>query len=71
MRMGSVRCQCRSCGLTFSRLSAFDRHRTGTYQRGGDPRRCLSEDDMRARGMVERGGVWFGRARQAPREVPA
>ena len=61
---------CRSCGLDFGSVSAFDRHRVGkhafTYAEGleldpprEDGRRCLDEDEMLAVGMeLDARGRW-------------
>lgn len=54
---------CRTCGLDFSSVAAFDAHRVGqhayTYEEGLlfdpprlDGRRCLSRDEMRTRGCA-------------------
>lgn len=61
---------CRSCGVDFSSVSAFDRHRVGrhvyTLSEGlrldpphEDGRRCLDADEIRAVGMeLDRRGRW-------------
>ena len=67
------RCLCRSCGETFSGESPFDMHRTGRFEDGSDPRRCLTRDEMAERRMVlDEAGVWrspgsSGRLRVPPR----
>ena len=54
---------CRGCDTDFSSLTAFDRHRTGTfdydYEKGilmdplrEDGRRCRSYDEMEDKGML-------------------
>lgn len=52
---------CADCHQTFTGTSAGDRHRTGDHAIDSGPtrRRCLSIDEMRAKGMTtnER-GVW-------------
>lgn len=53
---GSQTCECPTCGRFFSTTANFDRHREGDY--GNDTRRCLSADEMTAKGMFERDGVW-------------
>jgi hypothetical protein len=66
---------CTTCKENFTGLEAFDRHRVGTheftFQEGlrldsprEDGRRCLDEEEMRARGWAKsvRGG-WFDPAR--------
>ena len=67
---------CRSCGLDFAYLSAFDGHRVGehdyTFAEGlrmdpprEDGRRCLGEDEMVARGWhVDRYGRWHSAVRE-------
>jgi hypothetical protein len=66
---------CRGCGLAFSSLEIFDRHRIGrhaySYADGlnldpalEDGRRCLDENEMLARGWVRDGrGRWTDPAR--------
>lgn len=52
---------CTECHETFSGSSAGDRHRVGDHAvfAGPDRRRCLTADEMRARGMEQnRRGVW-------------
>jgi len=57
--VGSGVSQCGGCGLVFKSVSAFDKHRAGD----GDHRRCLTEDEMRAAGMlVNERGQWVGSA---------
>jgi hypothetical protein len=54
---------CRGCGVDFASVSAFDRHRTGSYEytfeQGfeldpphEDGRRCLDADEMLVSGMA-------------------
>ena len=53
------RCCCGACGLFFSSVSSFDKHRTGDQE----ARRCLSPDEMLALGMVvNAAGFWVGQA---------
>ena len=57
-------CQCSGppfggCGEHFNSTYAFDKHRTGDP--GTLPRRCLSPDEMRAKGMVITDGWWVSR----------
>lgn len=52
--------QCAGCGQYFNSLHAFDKHRTGEH---GLDRRCLSPDEMTAKGMhVASDGFWRGSA---------
>jgi hypothetical protein len=50
----SERTQCRACGLTFTRTSSFDQHRVGPQVPINQPmqRRCLSADELRAKGWA-------------------
>jgi hypothetical protein len=43
------------CGEHFNSTYAFDKHRTGDYSN----RRCLSPDEMRAKGMVQNAAGWW------------
>ena len=53
--VGSGRAQCAVCGLYFGSVAGFDMHRTGDT----DARRCLTEFEMRKRGMaVNEKGYW-------------
>lgn len=46
-----------ACALLFNSLWAFDKHRTGTF---GLDRRCMTEEEMRAKGMtVNADGFWI------------
>ncbi len=55
---------CATCGLDFASLSAFDAHRIGTHAypwslERPDGRRCLTEDELRARGFtLDTRGRW-------------
>jgi len=49
-------CKCK-CGLHFTSVHAFDKHRTGTYQ--PNERRCMTTEEMLEAGMVlNRHGYW-------------
>jgi hypothetical protein len=50
------RYQCSACCEYFNSTAAFDQHRTGSYT--PLQRRCLSPDEMRARGMLHN-AAWF------------
>jgi hypothetical protein len=59
MKLRGDRCQCRGCFEYFNSTSAFDFHRTGSYR---DGRRCLSIDEMLAKGMAKReSGFWVSK----------
>lgn len=61
--------ECTGCGLFFSGMTAFDKHRVGSY---GDPiyskgrlmgytphsRRCMNASEMLAAGLVLKNDVW-------------
>jgi hypothetical protein len=48
---------CTVCHETFTGTSSGDKHRTGDYF--PSTRRCLSHDEMRAKGMAQNArGVW-------------
>ncbi|MCC6379949.1 MAG: hypothetical protein IT519_14135 [Burkholderiales bacterium] len=51
-----ARCRCGACGDLFNAVSTFDAHRVGAY----DARRCLSTDEMTARGWLRNvAGFWI------------
>jgi hypothetical protein len=61
--MASGGWKCEACGARFRSISSFDSHRTGEYagtSRRPYSRRCLSLEDMRAKGMTQApNGNWF------------
>lgn len=60
LRLTGDRNQCRGCGECFNSTFAFDKHRTGEF---GKDRRCLTRDEMRAKGMsVNAAGFWISSA---------
>lgn len=53
--------QCPSCGAYFNSTHAFEKHRTGRF---GLDRRCLTAEEMSARGMILKAdGFWRGSER--------
>ena len=57
MRLSGQRNQCRGCNEYFKSNLAFDKHRTGNH---GHDRRCLTIDEMLAKGMVKNArGFWI------------
>jgi hypothetical protein len=57
--VGSGRARCTVCGLYFGSVAGFDKHRTGEP----DARRCMTEAQMRAKGMVVNDkGFWVTEA---------
>ena len=58
---------CGGCHQMFTSLSAFDMHRTGKFER--KKRRCLTEQDMLAKGMVQNTKGWWMRS-AFDREIP-
>lgn len=60
MNLSGDRNQCRGCGEYFNSTFAFDKHRTGEH---GKDRRCLTPDEMRAKGMDKNvAGFWISSA---------
>jgi hypothetical protein len=52
--------QCQGCKTYFNSTKAFDKHRTGKH---GVDRRCLTEDEMLAKGMsLNKDGFWITKA---------
>lgn len=48
---------CAVCHLTFTGTTAGDKHRTGSYW--PDERRCLTDEEMREKGMAQNSrGHW-------------
>ena len=67
MRLTGDRNQCQGCKQFFNSLFAFEKHRTGEH---GKDRRCLTPDEMLAKGMSLNGaGFWITSA--MPRDVLA
>lgn len=55
--------QCAGCDELFNSTHAFEKHRTGEH---GKDRRCMTRDEMLARGMVlGADGFWRGSAMPA------
>lgn len=53
---------CRACGADFTSIEYFDVYRVGEY---GVDRRCLSSDELLAKGYVLENGYWFDPARKS------
>jgi hypothetical protein len=47
--------ECTGCGKLFNSTAAFDKHRTGPM----DDRRCLTEPEMRGKGMAVNATGWW------------
>lgn len=63
LTVGMSRCRCSGCGHYFNSVAAFDEHRIGNIMVDGVrkkiPRRCLTVEEMDARGMaVNSSGYW-------------
>jgi len=57
---------CRKCGVVFNSTRAFDKHRIGEH---GVSRRCMTEEEMLAKGMaVNARGLWVTALRATPGE---
>ena len=55
LKIGTALSQCGGCGLRFTGIGPFDRHRVGPQ----DARRCLTVEQMIALGMRRNeGGYW-------------
>lgn len=70
-RLKAGRCQCMACGLYFSGVREFDRHRAGSYAKKGEwqgQRYCRSLEQLLARGWRTdaRGFLSQGRPERAP-----
>lgn len=73
-KLSGNRCQCPACGLPFSSVREFDRHRVGSYAPPGQvkgSRRCLTVAELEARGWRTntRGFYMQPRLERAPAEV--
>lgn len=65
---------CGACGEPFQSQGLFDEHRVGSYDRAGEdrvvkgkrvgPRRCLTRDEMLAKGWRHDGRTWRGPKRE-------
>lgn len=56
LKVTHSRCRCHSCGKFFNSTGAFDKHRIGAH---GPDRRCMTEDEMIAKGMDKNSaGYW-------------
>ena len=57
MKLTGQKSLCRTCGLYFNSVAAFDKHRTGKH---GQDRRCMGAEEMVAAGMVANArGYWI------------
>ena len=60
MSLTGDRNQCQGCKAYFNSTFAFDKHRTGEH---GKDRRCLTADEMQAKGMsIDGAGFWISAA---------
>lgn len=58
MKLSGDRNQCQGCRQFFNSTLAFDKHRRGEH---GVNRRCLTDDEMQAKGMEKNAaGFWVG-----------
>lgn len=59
MPYGTALCYCTVCGEYFRSEAPFTMHRPGDYEQNKPRPRCLTPDEMRARGMAQnRKGQW-------------
>lgn len=56
MKLTGQRNECPSCELFFNSNAAFDKHRTGDH---GKDRRCMTVDEMLAKGMAQNATGWW------------
>lgn len=56
MKLTGQRNACPTCKLHFNGNAAFDKHRTGTF---GIDRRCMTIDEMTAKGMAQNATGWW------------
>lgn len=71
LRLKGARCQCTACGLHFTSVREFDRHRAGGYAKPGEwkgERYCRPLAELLARGWQEdaRGFLFRMRQERAP-----
>lgn len=60
MKLTGDRNQCQGCKEYFNSTFAFEKHRTGDF---GKDRRCLTPDEMTAKGMSKNAaGFWISSA---------
>lgn len=60
MKLSGDRNQCQGCKTYFNSSFSFDKHRTGEH---GKDRRCLTHEEMRAKGMrTNSAGFWISAA---------
>lgn len=56
---------CGLCGEPFKSQRLFERHRVGPYHPPG-VRRCLTPEEMRAKGWEHNGRTWVDKTRPNP-----
>jgi hypothetical protein len=63
--------QCPACDEFFNSTAAFEKHRVGTYGTGTTlhARRCLTPDEMRARGMDQNASGWWVTERMSTGDI--
>jgi hypothetical protein len=57
-------CLCRACNQYFRSVTAFEKHRVGTFHPLA--RRCLTVTEMLAAGMEQRGPYWISEPYSGP-----
>lgn len=63
MKLTGAKCQCSACGEFFNSVSMFDLHRVGSYATFAKDRRCLTADEMLAKGYLKNAaGFWISEA---------
>ena len=58
--VGSMINQCPTCRSLFTGMDTFDRHRTGAFGEPLNPRRCMTNAEMIAKGLQQptHSGLW-------------
>lgn len=63
-RLTGSRCRCQACGELFNSVTAFTRHRVGSWADRGALRRCLSPTEMTLKGWARNAaGFWITETR--------
>ena len=55
-KLAGKKCFCATCGLYFKSDAGFDKHRTGSFEKG--TRRCRTTEEMLKVKMIEKDGWW-------------
>lgn len=64
LRLTGSRCQCRGCFEYFNSSGVFALHRVGDWKNNGANRRCLTVEEMTARGWLKNAPSFWIRSRR-------